>query len=426
MWIAPTLGGLTTRPMQSVLLLSCVLQIQVLNASQEKLLAAHKKQHQLKFKVEISTQRFAEVFLLGTFWEPWHAFSYNDAKGTLLPQPTRCTSPNVQGKRRHSSPAGCQVSQGGVNRSAIAPPKQHGVFQAFWRSHLPDFTTLHQGIVRSKPPQEQAWLCYDSFMVCFMSLKNPRPLLGSPQNSPQKKNIAGLRNCCGCWGLPPRSPPHWKPKALAPLDCSPRRRASATKYENESNGQNGRKALWNHIEINDFPVGLKKTTCWKFSVKESNIINVWILQQKLWNYLGEASTLRSRSPLKWLLHQRRVMSSFHEHPHEGCSRSLLRGKFLTFFPWEPHGVKATLRECDRKINISMSEGQQPLRGPFLRHFLGNPEVRSDQSKKNMAFGGALAKDSKVRSSILSDRPVQAAKWQPGPQNTYRVDTEYNI
>lgn len=95
-------------------------------------------------------------------------------------------------------------------------------------------------------------------------------------------------------------------------------------------------------------------------------------QQKLWNYLGEASTLRSRSPLKWLLHQRRVMSSFHEHPHEGCSRSLLRGKFLTFFRWELHGVKATLRECDRKIN-SMSEGQQPLRVPFLRHFPENSE-----------------------------------------------------
>ena len=225
---------------------------------------------------------------------------------------------------------------------------------------------------------KQPQLCYDRFMVCFMSLKNPRPLLGSPQNSPQKKNIAGLRNCCGCWGLPPRSPPHWKPKALAPLDCSPRRRRSMkTNQMAKTAGRHGEIIL----KSTDFPVGLKKTTCWKFSVKESNIINVWILQQKLWNYLGEASTLRSRSPLKWLLHQRRVMSSFHEHPHEGCSRSLLRGKFLTFFPWEPHGVKATFRECDRKINISMSEGQQPLRGPFLRHFLGNPEVRSDQSKK---------------------------------------------
>lgn len=157
--------------------------------------------------------------------------------------------------------------------------------------------------------------------------------------------------------------------------------SAATKYENESNGQNGRKALWNHIEINDFPVGLKKTTCWKFSVKESNIINVWILNKNCEISWVEASTLRSRSPLKWLLHQRRVMSSFHEHPHEGCSRSLLHGKFLTFF-WglETHG--GNIERMLRKDTVnSMSEGQQPLSGPFLRHFLGNPEVRSDQNKK---------------------------------------------
>lgn len=282
MWIAPTLGGLTTRPMQSVLLLSCVLQIQVLNASQEKLLAAHKKQHQLKFKVEISTQRFAEVFLLGTFWEPWHAFSYNDAKGTLLPQPTRCTSPNVQGKRRHSSPAGCQVSQGGVNRSAIAPPKQHGVFQAFWRSHLPDFTTLHQGIVRSKPPQEQAWLCYDSFMVCFMSLKNPRPLLGSPQNSPKKKTLPGWGTAAGAGGChlghhlieSQRRLLHWTvhlggDEVWKRIKWPKRQEGIVKSYWNQ------RFSSW--TQKND----LLKIFCQR--VKYHQCLDT---QQKLWNYLG--------------------------------------------------------------------------------------------------------------------------------------------
>ena len=220
-------------------------------------------------------------------------------------------------------------------------------------------------------------LCYDRFMYVSCLWKTHVLCWDLPTIPPKKKHCRA-EELLRVLGVATSVTTSLKAKGACSTGLFT---SAATKYENESNGQNGRKAWWNHIEINDFPVGLKKTTCWKFSVKESNIINVWILQQKLWNYLGEASTLRSRSPLKWLLHQRRVMSSFHEHPHEGCSRSLLRGKFLTFFPWEPHGVKATLRECDRKINISMSEGQQPLRGPFLRHFLGNPEVRSDQSKK---------------------------------------------
>ena len=167
---------------------------------------------------------------------------------------------------------GCQVSQGGVNRSAIAPPKQHGVFQAFWRSHFPDFTTLHQGIVRSKPPQGTASVLW-SFHVCFMSLKHPRPLLGTPQNSAPPKKKYALRNCWVLLGVATSVTTSLKAKGACSTGLFT---STATKYENESNGQNGRKALWNHMKSTDFPVGLKKTICWKFCVKESNIINVWI------------------------------------------------------------------------------------------------------------------------------------------------------
>lgn len=67
-------------------------------------------------------------------------------------------------------------------------------------------------------------------------------------------------------------------------------------------------------------------------------------------------------------------------PRRMLQESPSREVSCIFSGLETHGVKATLRECYGKIN-SMSEGQQPLRGPFLRHFLGNPEVRSDQNKK---------------------------------------------
>ena len=262
---------------------------------------------------------------------------------------------------------GCQVSQGGVNRSAIAPPKQHGVFQAFWRSHFPDFTTLHQGIVRSKPPQGTASVLW-SFHVCFMSLKHPRPLLGTPQNSaPPKKNTrwgtAGFS-----WGLPPLLPPHWKPKALAPLDCSPQRRRSMKMNQMAKMAGRHCEIIWNQ-QI--FQLDSKKRFAENF-VSKSQISSMFGFHSNL-ALLGWSlkRCLRSRSP----------RPRFHGHPHEGCSRSLLHGKFRTFFRWlEPHGVKATLREWDRKIN-SMSEGQQFFRGPFLPRFLGNPEVRSDQNKK---------------------------------------------
>lgn len=154
----------------------------------------------------------------------------------------------------------CQVSQGGVNRSAIAHPKQHGVFQAFWRSHLPDFTTLHQGIV--------LW----SFHGMFHVSEKPTSFVGISPEFPPKKNIAGLRNCCGCWGLPPLLPPHWKPKALAPLDCSPRQLMA---------GRHG-EIIW---KSTIFQLGSKKTTCWKFSVK-SQISSMFGYSTKTVKLLG--------------------------------------------------------------------------------------------------------------------------------------------
>ena len=49
-----------------------------------------------------------------------------------------------------------------------------------------------------------------------------------------------------------------------------------------------------------------------------------------------------------------------------------------FLGLETHG--GNIERMLRKDTVnSMSEGQQPLSGPFLRHFLGNPEVRSDQN-----------------------------------------------
>ena len=85
------------------------------------------------------------MFLLGTFWEPWHAFSYNDAKGTLLPQPTRCTSPNVQGKRRHSSPAWLSGFSRRGQQVRHRPPQTAWCFPSLLEIPLPRLHHLAPG-----------------------------------------------------------------------------------------------------------------------------------------------------------------------------------------------------------------------------------------------------------------------------------------
>lgn len=142
----------------------------------------------------------------------------------------------------------CQVSQGGVNWSAIAPhPKQHGVFQAFWRSHLPDFTTLHQGRkIKTTTSNRSCVMIVSWYVSC---LWKTHVLCWDLPRIPPKKKHCRAEELLRVLGVATSVTTSLKAKGACSTGLFT---SAATKYENESNGQNGRKAWWNHIEINRF------------------------------------------------------------------------------------------------------------------------------------------------------------------------------
>lgn len=135
-----------------------------------------------------------------------------------------------------------------------------------------------------KEPQ----VCCDRFMY-VSCLSNTHVLCWGLRRipPPPKKNTrwgtAGFS-----WGLPPLLPPHWKPKALAPLDCSPQRRRSMKMNQMAKMAGRHCEIIWNQR----FSSWAQKTTWLKFCVKESNPTlpystkNCWSLKR----------CLRSRSP----------------------------------------------------------------------------------------------------------------------------------
>lgn len=223
---------------------------------------------------------------------------------------------------------------------------------------------------------------------------------------------------CQCSGeLPPLSPPHWKPKALAPLDYSPRRWGIDKVWRSWNGQMAGRHCviIWNH-QFSSWP----QTICWKICVKESNIINAWIpfqpclTQQKLLKpqtlrYLGEASNVAwgHGRPVQFSWASPRRM--LQESPYI-CSMGYTQNQRDSV--WEWYG----------KIS-SISEEQQSFRA-IVVEFLGNPEV-SIRPKKNhglwRCFGQGLQGS---QQHPIWQACVEAAEWQPRQQNAYRIDIEY--
>lgn len=152
----------------------------------------------------------------------------------------------------------------------------------------------------------------------FHVSQKPTSFVGDSANRiPPKKNIAGLRNCWVLLGVATSVTTSLKAKGACSTGLFT---STATKYENESTGQNGeinRFSSWRHQNH------LLKNFCQR--VKS----NLTLLNKNCWSL---KRCLRSRSP----------RPKFHGHPREGCSRSLLHGKFRTFFGWR-HWENATER-----------------------------------------------------------------------------------